>query len=298
MLQEHGFRNGVLVVAVDGENVVEMADLVEHLLIDKAKSVTVTRNNSDTTFFLPADFRKNVLAVVNDPEDELFVIRFPFVIKDFVPGSVAENAGMQVGDSIVSLNDTITVTALEFMDKLAGCADMTINVGFYRGGELMSVPVQLDATAKIGAYLKQPTEIFETHVVEYGFFESIPIGINNGLETLGSYVKSLKLLFTKEGISQLGGFGSIGSLFPSVWNWEIFWTLTAFLSIILAFMNIIPIPGLDGGHMMFTLYEMVTRRKPSDKFLEYAQTVGMLILFALLIFANGNDLIRWLNGKF
>ena len=298
VLQEHGFRNGDLVVAVDGENVVEMADLVEHLLIDKAKSVTVTRNNSDTTFFLPADFRKNVLAVVNDPEDELFVIRFPFVIKDFVPGSVAEKAGMQVGDSIVSLNDTITVTALEFMDKLAGCADMTINVGFYRGGELMSVPVQLDATAKIGAYLKQPTEIFETHVVEYGFFESIPIGINNGLETLGSYVKSLKLLFTKEGISQLGGFGSIGSLFPSVWNWEIFWTLTAFLSIILAFMNIIPIPGLDGGHMMFTLYEMVTRRKPSDKFLEYAQTVGMLILFALLIFANGNDLIRWLNGKF
>lgn len=298
VLQEHGFRNGDIVLAVDGEDVPEISDLVEHLLIDKAKSVTVMRNNSDTTFFLPTDFRKKVLAVVDDPEDELFTIRFPFVIKDFVAGSAAEKAGMKVGDSIVSLNDTITTTASEFMDKLSGCADMTIDVGFYREGELMSVPVQLDGTAKIGAYLKQPTEIFETYTVEYGFFESIPVGIKNGLETLGSYVKSLKLLFTKEGLSQLGGFGSIGSLFPDVWNWEIFWTLTAFLSIILAFMNIIPIPGLDGGHMMFTLYEMITCRKPSDKFLEYAQTVGMLILFALLIFANGNDLIRWLDGKF
>ena len=119
-----------------------------------------------------------------------------------------------------------------------------------------------------------------------------------GVETLVTYVKSLKLIFTKEGVSQLGGFGTIGTLFPEEWNWAIFWNMTAFLSIILAFMNIIPIPGLDGGHVMFTLYEIITRRKPSDKFLEYAQTVGMLILFALLIFANGNDLIRWLSGKF
>ncbi len=298
VLQEHGFRNGDIVVAVNGEEVPEMADLIESLFIDKAKSVTVIRNNNDTTFLLPNDFREKVLAVANDPEEDLFEIRYPFVIKDFVSGSAAEKAGMQIGDSIVSLNNNVTVTASEFMDKLADCADMVINVGFYRDGQFMSLPVQLDGTAKIGAYLKQPTEIFETYHAEYGFFEAIPAGISNGLETLVTYVKSLKLVFTKEGLSQLGGFGSIWSLFPKVWNWEIFWSLTAFLSIILAFMNIIPIPGLDGGHMMFTLYEIITRRKPSDKFLEHAQTVGMLILFALLIFANGNDLFRWLSSNF
>jgi regulator of sigma E protease len=205
---------------------------------------------------------------------------------------------MQIGDSIVSLNDTITITAVDVMDRLPQYADSEVKVGFYRNGHYMTLPLQLDGSAKIGAYLKMPTEIFETYIIEYNFFEAIPAGISNGLETLGTYVKSLKLIFTKEGLSQLGGFGSIGSLFPKEWNWEIFWNMTAFLSIILAFMNIIPIPGLDGGHMMFTLYEMITRRKPSDKFLEHAQTIGMLILLVLLIYANGNDLFRWISGKF
>ena len=298
ILQENGFKNGDIVLAVDGKQTYELSDVVEYLFIDKAKSVTVLRNNIDTTFYLPDDFRENVLAVANDPEADLFEVRFPFVIKDFVSGSVAEKAGMQIGDSIVSLNDTIAITAVDVMSRLPKYADSEVMVGFYRNGQFMTLPIQLDASAKIGAYLKMPTEIFETYIIEYGFFEAIPAGIGHGLETLGTYVKSLKLIFTKEGLSQLGGFGSISSLFPKEWNWEIFWNMTAFLSIILAFMNIIPIPGLDGGHVIFTLYEMITRRKPSDKFLEYAQTIGMLILFALLIFANGNDLFRWISGKF
>ena len=113
-----------------------------------------------------------------------------------------------------------------------------------------------------------------------------------------SYVKQFKYVFSKEGATQIGGFGAIGSLFPSVWDWHLFWNMTAFLSIILAFMNILPIPALDGGHVMFTLWEMITRRKPSEKFMERAQMVGMILLFALLIYANGNDLFRWLTGKF
>lgn len=298
ILQENGFRNGDIILAIDGKETYELADVVEYLFIDKAKSVTVSRNNVDTAFYLPKDFRENVLAVANDPEADLFEVRFPFVIKDFVSGSVAEKAGMQIGDSIVSLNDTITITVVDVMDRLPQYADSEVKVGFYRNGHYMTLPLQLDGSAKIGAYLKMPTEIFETYIIEYNFFEAIPAGISHGLETLGTYVKSLKLIFTKEGLSQLGGFGSIGSLFPKEWNWEIFWNMTAFLSIILAFMNIIPIPGLDGGHMMFTLYEMITRRKPSDKFLEHAQTIGMLILLVLLIYANGNDLFRWISGKF
>ena len=247
---------------------------------------------------MPKDIREQILANINNADSQLLVVRYPFVIKDFVAGSLAEKAGMMAGDSLVSLNGVATPTAKEFMADLASNADKEIVVGFYRGGELMSLSMQLDGSAKMGAYLKSPTEIYTVEIKEYGFFESIPAGIGIGIETLVTYVKSLKLIFTKEGVSQLGGFGSIGSLFPEEWNWAVFWNMTAFLSIILAFMNIIPIPGLDGGHVMFTLYEIITRRKPSDKFLEYAQTVGMVILFALLIYANGNDLFRWLSSKF
>ena len=127
---------------------------------------------------------------------------------------------------------------------------------------------------------------------------AIPKGISQGISTLVSYVKQFKYVFSKEGATQIGGFGAIGSLFPSVWDWHLFWNMTAFLSIILAFMNILPIPALDGGHVVFTLWEIITRRKPSENFMERAQMVGMILLFALLIYANGNDLFRWLTGKF
>jgi regulator of sigma E protease len=247
---------------------------------------------------LPSDFQRRLLAEIDPDDDNLLEVRFPFIIKDFVSGSVAERAGMQIGDSIVSLNDTMTLTAVEVMSKLPNYAGKEIKIGFYRGGELMSLNVQLDANAKIGAYLKSPTEIYDTYIVKYGFFAAIPAAINMGLDTLGTYVKSLKLIFTKEGLSQLGGFGSLGTLFPETWDWARSWNMTGFLSIILAFMNIIPIPGLDGGHVVFTLYEIITRRKPSDKFLEYAQSVGMILLLALMVFANGNDLFRWVVDKF
>ena len=125
------------------------------------------------------------------------------------------------------------------------------------------------------------------------FFESFPAGIMLGVNTLKGYISDMKYVFTKEGASSLGGFGTIGNLFPSEWNWQSFWMKTAFLSIILAFMNILPIPALDGGHVMFLLYEVIARRKPSDKFLEYAQIAGMVVLFALLIYANGNDIFRF-----
>ena len=138
-----------------------------------------------------------------------------------------------------------------------------------------------------------PTDLYQTVTRKYGFFESFPAGIKLGINTLKGYVNDMKYVFTKEGASSLGGFGTIGGLFPSVWDWRIFWERTAFLSIILPFINILPIPALDGGHVMFLIYEVVARRKPSDKFLEYAQMAGMFILFALLIYANGNDIFRF-----
>ena len=167
----------------------------------------------------------------------------------------------------------------------------TIMLGFYRAGVYDSLPVVVD-NGKIGAYLKDPKKIYKCTHNEYGFFEAIPVGISYGWNQLTTYARSLRILFTKDGYKGLGGFGTLGGLFPDEWDWYSFWNITAFLAVILAFMNVIPIPGLDGGHILFTLWEMVTRRKPSEKFLEVAQTIGMALLLLLLIVANGNDILR------
>ena len=150
----------------------------------------------------------------------------------------------------------------------------------------------------MGVMLKSPLEVFDVEHISYNIFQAIPRGISYGFETLVSYVTSLKVLFTKNGAQNLGGFISIGSIFPETWNWYSFWNITALLAVILAFMNIIPIPGLDGGHILFTLWEMVTRRKPSEKFLNVAQNIGMILLLLLLVFANGNDIWRLIKGMF
>ena len=154
------------------------------------------------------------------------------------------------------------------------------------------VNVKLDENKRLGIHLQPITEVYNATVEKYSFFESIPVGIKQGWETLTGYVSDFKYVFTKEGASSIGGFGTIGSIFPATWNWEAFWNMTAFLSVILAFMNILPIPALDGGHVLFLLYEVITRRKPSIKFMERAQTIGMFLLILLLVYANGNDIIR------
>ena len=200
--------------------------------------------------------------------------------------------------SIVGINGVPTPTFTDFVQEIAKYKSQEIRVDYYRDNIPQTTLLSLDDNAKIGAVARSPYLIFPTQKIEYGFFESIPAGIIQGSETLVNYIKQFKFVFSKEGASQLGGFGTIGNLFPATWSWPIFWNMTAFLSIILAFMNVLPIPGLDGGHVMFTLWEMVTGRKPGDKFLERAQMVGMILLFTLLIYANGNDVVRWIGGKF
>lgn len=199
---------------------------------------------------------------------------------------------MQKGDRIVGI-DRIQVPSLrELHETLAQKKDTTVSVEFIRNGERLETTVHTDAQGKIGISIAPIAESYELVTQQYGFFASIPQGIEMGVNRLSNYVSSIKYVFTKEGAQSLGGFIAIGNIFPSVWDWEAFWNMTAFLSIILAFMNILPIPALDGGHVLFLLYEVITRRKPSDKFLENAQVVGMFLLLALLIFANGNDIIR------
>ena len=188
--------------------------------------------------------------------------------------------------------DTMATT-----DTLLAAADGNSDA-VVRPANYHEVTLTLGNDGKLGVMLKSPEEVFDVIHNDYTFLQAIPAGIGFGWETLTKYVSSLKLLFTKEGAQSLGGFGTLGSLFPKHWDWQSFWGITAFLAIILAFMNIIPIPGLDGGHILFTLWEIVTRRKPSDRFLEVAQTAGMVLLLGLLVLANGNDLWRWLRHLF
>jgi regulator of sigma E protease len=164
---------------------------------------------------------------------------------------------------------------------------------YAREGVRDTVSVQTDSLFQVGA-MKSGLLDYKVTTLEYSFFESFPAGIALGVNTLKGYVNDMKYVFTKEGAKSVGGFGTLGSIFPTVWDWHRFWEMTAFLSIILAFMNILPIPALDGGHVLFLLYEIIARRKPSDKFLEYAQMAGMILLFGLLIWANFNDILRFL----
>ena len=211
-----------------------------------------------------------------------------------MPGEPAAEAGLQVGDRIIAVGDSLTPAFTELSPALLAYKGKPTELTLLRGNDTIRVVATPTEAGKLGFGLKTPAEIFDVEITAYNPLQAIPVGVRNGTEMLTTYVGSLKHLFTKEGAESIGGFGAIGNLFPAAWDWRTFWEMTAFLSIILAFMNIIPIPALDGGHVMFLLWEAVTRRKPSDKVLEYAQMAGMFFLIALLIYANSNDIYRFL----
>lgn len=286
---DNGFRNGDNIVKVDGEPVMTTSDVVEKILIDEAQKVTVDRNGQLIDINIPKDFTQKVLATKSS---KLIEIRYPFVIDKVTEGSPAAEAKLQPGDSIIAVNGKQMNLFQDISPELEASKNTLITVTFVRNKAIQNTELQVNENGKLGVGLRSPYNYLETKKETYGFFASIPAGINMGVETLTNYVKQFKLVFTKEGSKSLGGFGSIGQLFSPVWDWQSFWLMTAFLSVILAFMNFLPIPGLDGGFVLFLLYEMFTGRKPSDKFLEYAQTAGMLLLLALLIYANGNDLFK------
>ena len=218
---------------------------------------------------------------------------------DFVGGSTAERAGMLPGDSVVSVNGKPLTASSEVIAALKECADQTATIGFYREGRLDSLQVPVNSKGKIGVQLETDiSKFFVVNHIDYTLWQAIPAGVSYGWKTLVEYVSSLKVLFSPGGWQSLGGFGTMSSIFPNHWDWHAFWNITALLALILAFMNVIPIPGLDGGHILFTLWEIVSGRKPSDKFLSVSQNVGMWLLLTLMILANGNDVMRWLEGLF
>lgn len=288
--QEVGFRDGDILLKANNEEL-DRLDQSSFRKVVEASNVTVLRDGVETVISIPEDMMQRFMR-----EGKGFASpdRVPMVVKKLSEkDSPAATAGLQPGDSIVSINGQATPLFEDVAKMLDQNKGKDITLGFYRDGMEQSVVIQPDTAGKIGVYLMSKTDLYPTVTRTYGFFESFPAGVRLGINTLKGYVNDMKYVFTKEGASSLGGFGTIGSIFPTVWDWQVFWMQTAFLSIILAFMNILPIPALDGGHVMFLLYEVIARRKPSDKFLEYAQITGMFLLFALLIYANGNDIFRF-----
>jgi regulator of sigma E protease len=225
----------------------------------------------------------------------IFFERYPAIVDTVLPGSNAEAAGLRKGDKILAVNNIQTEFFPELVETLRSLKENEIDLKINRDGEILNLSAMVGENGRLGFGNKSPLSFLETEKVEYGFLESLPAGINEGWSRLTDYVRSLKLLFSSEGVKQVGGFITIGKLFDDSWNWQRFWNMTAFLSIILAVMNILPIPALDGGHVMFLLYEMVSGRQPNQKVLEYAQLVGIAILLTLLIYANGMDIFRLLG---
>lgn len=291
--KEVGFKDGDKIISLNGNPVPSnytYAQIAKDLLFsDVVQHVKVENAGETRTVDVPGDFDQLVMA---NGERGIFGERIPFIADTILPSSGAEAAGVQKGDKFVAVDGSPAEYFDEFVEAVQAKKDQDIQLTINREGELVTIPVHVSETGKIGVGNKSPLDYFNITQREYSLGEAIPAGFNMAVNTVVGYVQQFKLIFTKEGASQIGGFGSIGGMFPSVWNWQMFWQLTALLSMILAFMNVLPIPALDGGHVMFLIYEMVSGRKPGEKFLEYAQMAGMFFLLGLMIYANGNDIFK------
>ena len=285
--QELGLRDGDKIISVDGKKIEIFADIFKEVLLEDTKYIEVERDGDTVKVELP----DNTVAKIMKKQSQFMQPRTPFVVDKFSNGSPAEKAGLMVNDQIVGIDDIETPYFHDFKRVITDYAGKEVNLKLIRDDKTLTIPVRVDDNATIGVY---PANLFEVSVKEYSFWEAIPRGFVLTGQELSDYWKQLKLIFTPstKAYESLGGFIAIGSIFPDTFEWERFWRMTAFLSIILAVMNILPIPGLDGGHVLFLIWEVITRRKPSDKFLERATTIGFIFLLLLLIYANGNDIVR------
>jgi len=288
-----GLRNGDKILALDGKKVVKWESIHHDIIVDDVKKITVDRNGTVMDIDIPQDIIPRLLK-----SEFPIAPRVPTYIGALSEDSPAVKAGLEVGDNIIALDDKPVKFYDEFVSKIAGKDNEEVKITVKRGNDTLNFHLTTTPEGKIGFYqLFDDSHFFNSVEVKYSLLQSIPAGIKRGYETTRSYLKQLKMLVKPKtkAYEELGGFIKIGSIFPANWDWQAFWNLTAFLSIILAIMNILPIPALDGGHVMFLLFEIITGKKPGDKFLEYAQIVGMVILLALLLYANLNDIIGLFN---
>lgn len=290
--KDAGFKDGDKIISADGKELKyhmdKTLDINTLMKFANAKEVVVERNGQLQTVTMPLDFADKMIG----SKKMAYEMKIPPVVDSVLVGSIAQKSGLIKGDSIISVNGKAVESFAGIRKNIGENLNSEVAISYYRGDSLYSTTAIVDSSGVLGFTSIPLTAICQLRHDNIGFFASFPAGVNLAKETLQGYIAQFRFVFTKEGLSNLSGFGGIGSMFPATWDWQAFWFMTAFLSVILAVMNILPIPMLDGGHVMFLLYEMITRRKPNEKFQEYAQVAGMVFIFALLIYANGNDLFK------
>lgn len=291
LAQSIGLRDGDMVLSVNHQPVENFKAIPAEIILREATSIQVERAGKPLDIKIPTGFVREMIK----KKGTLMEVRIPFTVDSVLPKSPAEKAGIRKGDKTLTVNGQPASYFHEFKKALQPYKNKTIPIQVLRDGDTLKLFPQVSENGTLGMFPANPVKDFKFATREYTFFEAIPAGFSKCISTLVKYVQQLRLIFVSKEVKaneSLGGFMSIGNLFPGYWDWSSFWEMTALLSIILAFMNILPIPALDGGHVLFLLYEIITGRKPSEKFLEYAQIIGMVILFSLLIYANGLDVWR------
>lgn len=288
---EIGFRDGDKIISVGGEFVDNYGQIPALILLDDAREVQVERGGKPVTVTIDKQYIKAMLK-----DKEFINLRTPFVVGKVMPEGGAAAGGLMAGDSLVAVDSVPMRWFDEFRTAFTEHKGDTALVTFIRNGERLTAAVPVSEEGQVGAYLAGTNlaDIYTVSTRQYSFLEAIPVGFGRAFTSIGSYLKQLKLIVSPEteAYKSVGGIIAMGNFFPAEWNWLQFWQITALISIMLAVLNILPIPMLDGGHMVFILYEMITRRTPSDKFMERAQLVGMIIVFGIVILANGNDILK------
>ena len=300
VMQKAGFQTGDKILAIDGEQVVKFDNQMNAKIV-MAKQVLIERNGDRQTITMPVDFVDQLSKI---EKGSLATIRMPFVVGAVSEGS--KNTSLQPKDVVLRLNEEPAKYFDQAKTILEKNKNKLIVAGILRNDQEMQVPVQVNAEGKLGVQIGaldleslEKLGYYKVSKQEFGFFESFSVGIQKGTDQLVGYGKQLKMIFNPEtkAYKQVGGFAAIFNIFPSTWSWEVFWNITALLSIMLGVMNLLPIPALDGGHVIFLLFEIISGKKPSEKFLENAQMVGIVLLISLLLFANGNDIYKAIVGR-
>ena len=284
-----GFVDKDIILSIDGKRNLNALNphLVEEMI--NAERVTVLRNGQEVSISIPKDMMQRTLSGAKG----FCNINLPFIVEE-AENKALIKANIRPGDQLIKVDSIYTANVQDAIETLSQYKGETVSLQFQRADSIIATTIQIDASGKIGVRLRSPYTVFPTSRIQYGFIKSFPAGFNKFIETITNYVGNLKHIFTKEGAKSLGGLGSMAQLFPNTFSWESFWSISAFFSVILAVMNLLPIPALDGGHILFILIEMLTGKKPNDKVMGYIQMSGMIFLLLLMLYANGNDIYRFL----
>lgn len=288
--QAIGIENGDKILSVDGIEIERYSQIPIEILLSDKGLIKLERNGKIMEIQISEEDKRDLIK----SQSTLVTPRVPYVVGGFTDSSVAKTAGLMEGDSIVGINGAEMVYFDQYIDAIPKEAGQTVSLSLFRNGAQQSIEVAVPQSGRIGVYAMPFTYFYDLETKKYGFFEAIPAGLNKSYNVLSDYIRQFKLILNPktEAYKEVGGFLMIADQFDTQWNWQRFWSFTAFLSIMLAFLNILPIPALDGGHVVFVLWEMISGRKPSEKVLEYAQMVGFVILLGLIVLANGNDILK------